>query len=69
MGTKGNDREHTDSAADELVKEFEDAELDVTGETDEDERVGKEGDTFSTNLEEQQNAAGHPRGEPADERP
>ncbi|MFH8747671.1 hypothetical protein ACH4GK_27745 [Streptomyces rimosus] len=57
----------TDSAADELVKEFEDAELDVTEEPDEDERVGKEGDTFSTNLEEQQNAAGHPKGEPADE--
>ncbi|KWT60238.1 hypothetical protein ADL21_19940 [Streptomyces albus subsp. albus] len=63
----GNDPKHTDSAADELVKEFEDAELDVTEEPDEDERVGKEGDTFSTNLEEQQNAAGHPGGEPADE--
>ncbi|KOT92110.1 hypothetical protein ADK86_21415 [Streptomyces sp. NRRL F-5755] len=62
-----NHPKHTDSAADELVKEFEDAELDVTEEPDEDERVGKEGDTFSTNLEEQQNAAGHPGGEPADE--
>ncbi|MEU7205669.1 hypothetical protein [Streptomyces sp. NPDC045470] len=69
MGSTGNDRRHTDSAADELVKEFEDAELDVTDDEDEDERVGKEGDTFSTNLEEQQNAAGHPRGEPADEHP
>ncbi|MEU7258505.1 hypothetical protein AB0B21_22185 [Streptomyces rimosus] len=63
----GHNPKHTDSAADELVKEFEDAELDVTEEPDEDERVGKEGDTFSTNLEEQQNAAGHPKGEPADE--
>ncbi|MFH8409894.1 hypothetical protein ACH4FX_34710 [Streptomyces sp. NPDC018019] len=62
-----NDRKYTDSVADEVVKEFEDAELDVTEEPDEDERVGKEGDTFSTNLEEQQNAAGHPRGEPDDE--
>ncbi|MFH9425398.1 hypothetical protein [Streptomyces sp. NPDC017529] len=63
----GNEHQHTDSAADEVIKEFADAELDVTDDEDEDERVGKEGDTFSTNLEEQQNAAGHPRGEPAGE--